>query len=324
MTDQIILIADIGGTNARFALVGQGSGEFKRSEVLQCADYETVELAISAYLQMQNIEHPDVLCFAAAGPIIHNQTIRLTNNHWRIDMLKLEREFNVASTRLLNDFEAISHALLHLAADQVKPIGGSWDLPTGDNLNLGIIGPGSGLGVGGLIRRESADYSLVTEGGHAGFSPENPYQLEVLKFLFDKYKRVSNERLLSGPGLVNIYRAVCLIEGVAAGEIDAHEIGRLATAQTNPQCREALSLFFEILGQVAGDVALTQAAFDGVFIGGGISRRYPGELIGSQFRAAFEHKGRHSHLLESTPTWLITENNPGLIGASSYALKFLV
>lgn len=323
MTTQNILIADIGGTNARFALTGQNPGEFKNSEVLQCADYEKVDLALSEYLRQQHIERLDVLCFAAAGPI-QNQTIKMTNNHWFIHMNQLGDAFGAKRTRLLNDFEAISYALPHLTETQLKPIGGHWQLPTDDNLNLGIVGPGSGLGVGGLIKRNGIDYPLVNEGGHTGFSPENAYQLEILKVLFNKYTRVSNERLLSGPGLVNIYQSVCVIEGVNIREINARDIGQLATEGADSQCQQSLDLFFEILGQVAGDVALTQAAFDGVYIGGGISQRYPGVLSASKFRTAFEHKGRHSHLLENTPTWLITEGNPGLIGASSYAQKHLL
>lgn len=323
MTDRNILIADIGGTNARFALAGEMPGEFNKTQVLQCADYETVELALADYLKKQQIEDLAAICFAAAGPI-QNQTIRLTNNHWFIHMQELKQQFGATSSRLLNDFEAISYALSHLNKDQVTPIGREWDLPQADEFNLGVLGPGSGLGVGGLIKRSGEEYSLVTEGGHAGFSPENSYQVEILNILFSKYTRVSNERLLSGPGLINIYQAICQIESVQPSELSAGSIGQQAVEETNPQCQRALELFFEILGQVAGDVVLTQAAFDGIYIGGGICQRYPNQLMSSKFRAGFEHKGRHSHLLETTPTWLITEPSPGLIGASSYARHFLI
>jgi len=257
MTNQHTLIADIGGTNARFALAGQAPGEFKASKTLKCADYKTAELAISAYLQQQQIDHLDSLCFAAAGPI-EDQAIHLTNNHWFIHMGQLREKFAVKSAHLLNDFEAISYALPHLTKSQLTSVGGNWDLPIGADLSLGVIGPGSGLGIGGFIKRGGIAYPLVTEGGHAWFSPENPYQIEVLNVLFNKYKRVSNERLLSGPGLVNIYQTICLIEGVTAKEVDAQEIGRLATMEMEHQCQKTLAFFFEVLGQVAGDVALTQ------------------------------------------------------------------
>ena len=323
MTHPSILIADIGGTNARFAIAGQTPGCFDRLEVLQCADYEAVDLALAAYLDIQSIDHLDGICIAAAGPI-QNQTIQMTNNHWFINMSELEHKFGTESSRLLNDFEAISYALPQLSEDQLICIGEPCELPTGDNFNLGIIGPGSGLGVGALIRREGTDYSLLTEGGHAGFSPENSFQVQILEDLFKKYNRVSNERLLSGPGLINIYQALCHLDAVPYKDISAGEIGRLAAEGQDEQCSQTLALFFEILGQVAGDVVLTQAAFDGVFIGGGISQRYPNQLLESKFRAGFENKGRHSHLLEATPTWLITETSPGLIGASSYAQRFLL
>lgn len=318
MNQPSTLIADIGGTNARFALADEKPGHFSCRQVLQCADYETVEQALAAYLEQQGVQHLDAICFAAAGPI-QNQTIRMANNHWFIDINQLSQTFGAHFAKLLNDFEANAYALPYLTQDQLTPIGGDWPLPTGEHLNLGIVGPGSGLGVGGLLKRRDAYYPLVTEAGHAGFSPENRLQLSVLNCLFDKYDRVSNERLLSGPGLVNLYQALCKLENAQVNKISAKEIGEHASDGSDPLCVASLNLFFEILGQVAGDIALTQAAFDGIYIGGGISQRYPKQLSASKFRKSFELKGRHSHLIENTPTWLITEPNPGLIGASSYA-----
>ena len=323
MSKPNILIADIGGTNARFAIAGDELGAFDSAQTLMCADFEFLEQAVDSYLKQNNLSDLDAICFAAAGPV-QNQKMKFTNNHWLVNMPELAARYAVKSSRLLNDFEAISYSLPALGYEKLSPIGGRWELPTKADQSLGVLGPGSGLGVGGLIVRNYDEYiPLVTEGGHAGFSPESPYQLELMKALFINHPRISNERLLSGPGLVNIYQAVCRVDGIESKHLTISDVGKLAVEESDQQCVMALKLFFEFLGQVAGNVALTQAAFDGIYIAGGIAMRYPQQLANSHFRAGFERKGRNSFLLEATPTWLITEPNPGLMGASIYAQKYL-
>ena len=176
----------------------------------------------------------------------------------------------------------------------------------------------------GLLRRNDQLIPLVTEGGHAGFSPENQLQGQILTHLHQKFDdRISRERLLSGPGLVNIHEALCAIHGQENPGLIAADIAVAGINKTDPICEKTFDLFFEVLGQVAGDIALALGSTDGIFIGGGICQRYPQQLQESLFRKGFENKGRHSHIMEDIPTWLIEHKNPGLLGASVYAQTIL-
>ena len=336
-----ILIADIGGTNARFALAhadkenGENGarGSFSAPLTLSCADYSSTDKAVSTYLDTVGVDQPQAICFAAAGPVI-NQCVRFINNDWQINMPELGEMFGARATHLLNDFEAISYSLPILDATQVMSLGHSAPLPgqlpslpptSGTHRQtLAVLGPGTGLGVGGYRRQGDQTFPLTSEGGHVGFAPADDEQTELLKHLRQRFERVSNERLLSGPGIVNIYQALCAIEGQQPEPLTAAQIGQLATARENLLCQRTLAIFFEVLGQVAGDLCLTLDAFDGLFIGGGIAQRYPSLLANSGFRAGFENKGRYRSLLQGTPTWLITEKNPGLMGASCFARTFLL
>ena len=322
-----ILIADIGGTNARFALSTAQAPFFSSAQTLQCADFDAFEQAVEAYLRALKIEKLKGICFAVAGPI-DNGRVEFTNNHWKIDCATLSEQYKVNKIKLLNDFEAIAYSLVRLNStdsDQsFESINGRWAFDTKADFTVGIIGPGSGLGVAGLNQRNAELFANVTEGGHAGFSPENKQQIEILSYLHTKFDdRVSCERLISGPGIVNIHEALCQISGQENPSLSAADIANAAVNGSDALCQQTIELFFEILGQLAGDLALTIGAFDGIFIAGGIAQRYPQQLSDSHFRAGFENKGRHRHLLEATPTWLITHKNPGLLGASVYAQEYL-
>ena len=317
MPEKNVLIADIGGTNARLALATETEGQFNQLRTLACADYETSYDAIKMYLWEIGIERLDGVCLAVAGAVV-NQKVKLTNNHWHLEGADLRRQLGFDKVHILNDFEAIAYSLPTLVDDDLISVGASHELPRGKNSTLGVLGPGSGLGVAGLVVRHAERFPLMGEGGHIGFAPENSFQTSVLEILFRKYSRVSAERLLSGPGIQNIYLAICTLEGVESQQLTASEIASQAKSRSDDYCQKAMELFFEILGQTAGDLMLSLGAFDGVFIGGGIVQRYPDELLASKFRHGFEAKGRHSELLKPVPTWLITHKNPGLIGASYY------
>ena len=320
----VSLIADIGGTNARFALCHNHAPYFRQEKTLLCADFNTIEDAIDHYLNSQHIgadktQQLTQICFAVAGPI-RNEKMRFPNNHWHIDCAQLRHRYGIDNVQLLNDFEAIAYSLLTLEEADIMPIGKTWQYSTQGNVNFGIVGPGSGLGMAGLCQRDGHILPLVAEGGHTGFAPENSLQVEILSYLHRKLDgRVSCERLLSGPGLVNIYNALCAIHGQESSNLTAADISNAGSNHSDPICQQSMDLFFEILGQVAGDIALTLGATDGIFIGGGIMQRYPQQLANSKFRQGFENKGRHSHLLENTATWLITHKNPGLLGASFFS-----
>jgi len=192
---------------------------------------------------------------------------------------------------------------------------------TAPDYTLGIVGPGTGLGVAGLCRRRSELWPIMGEGGHLGFAPASSTQRELLRVLSSRFSRVSNERLLSGPGLENIYAALAESRSAVDDEPSAAEIFACANADSSGLHAQAVALFFEILGQVAGDVALLLGAADGMYIAGGIVQRYPQLLLQSGFRDAFESKGRHRELMTRIPTVLILDPNPGLLGASYFALQ---
>lgn len=320
MSEPCLLIGDIGGTNARFALATPDRPGFHSVLELQCADYATADDAISHYLGATKADSPDAVCLAAAGPVI-DDTVKITNNHWLISAAETREDFGIDKVRLLNDFTAIAYSIPLLTETEVLPIGRhdhDW-LPK-RNFNVAILGPGTGLGVAGLCRRDDTTVPITGEGGHVGFAPETEQQIEILRVLRSQFDRVSAERLIAGSGLENIYLALRTIRRESGPQLSAAEI--FAERRAGNLAAEAVDVFFELLGQVAGDVALTLGAVDGVYIAGGIAKRYPRILEESRFRSAFEGKGRRRALMERIPTRLITYDQPGLLGAAYSVLEF--
>ncbi len=315
-----LLIGDIGGTNARFALANSQKPGFHDELTLACADYPTAGEAIAEYLGRVGAKSPRVICFAAAGPIVDGR-VRFTNNHWSLATDELAADFGSESVRLLNDFEAIAYSIPFLAPGDCVAAG-ILPLPEfgEDDFNVAIVGPGTGLGAAGLLRRDGRLYPVVGEGGHLGFAPESQLQMRLLAALREKFERVSDERLVSGPGLENLYAALVALHGEKGAPASAKEIFARAADNSDTRAAEALQHFYEILGQVAGDLALALGAADGVYIAGGIVKRNPDLLANSRFRSGFENKGRHRSLMERIPTQVIMHPEPGLLGASYVAL----
>jgi glucokinase len=316
-----LLIGDIGGTNARFALADRASPAFSEVRTLQCDDYESADVAIKHYLDSVGAASPRVICLAAAGPII-DKRVCFTNNHWEIAADDLGAEFSIEGVRLLNDFEAIAYSVPFLSADDCMPIGLPEPGPLdAEHYMVGVIGPGTGLGAVGLRKHGDILLPIAGEAGHGGFAPETQVQIDILRALRERYDRVSSERLVSGPGLENIYWALMRIHGEKRAHLSPAEIFKVAIDNSDPLAAEAVQMFFEVFGQVAGDLALTLGAEDGIFIAGGISKRYPDLLRNSGFRHGFENKGRHRSLMERVPTQLILHDQPGLLGAAYCALQ---
>ena len=319
MKDRCLLIGDIGGTNARFALATTDRPGFHSTLELQCEDFATADDAIRHYLTTTRVGPPDAVCLAAAGPVVDDK-VKITNNHWDISAAETREDFVTEHVRLLNDFEAIAYSIPLLTETEIKTIGAHDHRALGsDDFNVAILGPGTGLGVAGLCRRGSTLVPVTGEGGHNGFAPETPLQIELLKVLADKFDRVSAERLIAGSGLMNIYKALAAIRGETRDSLTAAEI--FARRDDGEIAAAAVDMFFELLGQVAGDLALTFGAVDGVYIAGGISKRYPAVLENSPFRSAFESKGRRRAFMERIPTRLITYDQPGLLGAAYCVLE---
>lgn len=321
MTDKTLLIGDIGGTNARFALADLERPGFHDALTLKCADFASADDAIRRYLDDVSAEAPDVICLAAAGPVVED-VVQITNNHWTLVAADIAADFGIEAVRLLNDFEALAYSIPHLGDEDSESVGMPEKKPLPeDRFNIAIIGPGTGLGTAGLIRRGEHIIPIVGEGGHIGFAPKSQVQMELLKILRGKFDRVSVERLISGSGLENIYWALTLMHGEQRTQLSAAEIFANAGDDGDPRAIEATHTFFEILGQVAGDLALVVGAENGVYLAGGIVKRYPKMLQNSGFRNAFENKGRQRANMERIPTMLITHEEPGLLGSAHFALE---
>ncbi len=321
MHEPCLLIGDIGGTNARFALANAKTPGFTNELTLQCVDFATADQAIKHYLKQISASAPDVISLAAAGPIVDRQ-VRLTNNPWSIAAQALSEEFSISAVRLLNDFEAIAYSIPFLSADDCLPVGQPDPEPLDvQRFMVGILGPGTGLGAVGLKKYDELLIPITTEASHTGFAPETQIQTDILAAMRERFGRVSVERLISGSGLENIYWALNYLHKEKYTQLSAAEIFAIANDKNDSRISEAVQLFFEILGQFSGDLALTLGAENGIFIAGGIIRRYPQLLANSGFRAGFENKGRHRSLMEQIPTQVIMHLQPGLLGASYCALE---
>lgn len=312
-----LLIADIGGTNARFALVAPELHGFIEARTLPCNEFETPEDAVRHYLELTGAESPGIICFAVAGPV-KNHAVSFTNNAWEISASNLEATFGCESATLLNDFEAVAWSIPAVNGRHTLAIGDvpERDLREGD-FSVCVIGPGTGLGAAGLLKRNGECVPIITEAGHVGFAPENELQREILTALNQKYPRVSDERLVSGRGIRNLYWALGQIYQTPVDELTEPQI--FDAIATDRIAAESVSVFFEVLGQAAGNLVLSLGAYDGAYIAGGIAQRHPVHLTGSRLRAGLENKGRHEGLMKAVPTALISHEQPGLLGAAEVA-----
>ena len=307
-----LLLADIGATNARFSLCGGPAPE--RSAVLPCAGFASLRAAARAFLDSARPEPPPRLAaFAVAGPVTGDD-IALTNLSWRFSVDGLRRELGLERLEVVNDFTAVALAVPHLAPADRRRIG---DGPAAAVAGspVAVLGPGSGLGVSGLIPRPGGGWSpLSGEGGHVTLAPADDRESEVLSRMRRRFGAVSAERALSGPGLANLYRTLCELAEREPAALSPADITGAALAGSCPHCREALELFAAFLGTVAGDLALTLGARGGVFIAGGIAPRFGDFLAASAFRRRFEEKGPQRVYLEPIPTFLVTHPLPAFLG----------
>lgn len=308
------LLADIGGTNARFALE-TAPLRFDAVAVYAGAEFATLRAALETYLASAAVKsvHGGTVRHAAiaiANPV-EGDSIAMTNLHWSFSIAALRAELALDTLLVVNDFTALAMALPHLAPAQRRQIGGP---PLADPLPrrpIALIGPGTGLGVSGLVPSGDGWIALASEGGHASFSPADATEMGILQFLSREYGHVSAERLLSGSGLESIHRAL-------SGEtLSAADITRRALDGTCTHCAKTVEVFCAVLGTVSGNVALTLGATGGLFIGGGIVPRLGRLFDTSAFRARFEAKGRLSSYLARIPTCLITEEYPAFLGISA-------
>ncbi|WP_149193267.1 glucokinase [Luteimonas suaedae] len=316
-----VLLADIGGTNARFALADTAAPMPLLDDSIReytVTEFPSLADAARHYLEQTGAEVRDGV-FAVAGRVEDDEA-RITNHPWVISRTRLRTQLGLGQATLINDFAAQSMAIPLLRAGDVALVGGApWRPHDGDgDCTYAVIGPGTGLGVGGLLIRDGHHYPLETEGGHVSFPPGTPEELAILDHLSRQFGRVSNERLICGPGLVNIYRALSEIAGEDPGPVQPVDITLRARAG-DPRSMRTVDVFCAVFGAIAGDLALTLGAWDGVFLTGGLVPKMLEELRHSGFRQRFEHKGRFSSNMARVPSVAVLHPHAGLLGAAALA-----
>jgi glucokinase len=309
------LLGDVGGTNARFALQEEAGAPPSQIVAYRGADYATFDAAILTYLSQVTGTKPVQGAIGIANPIVGDH-VQMTNSTWSFSIEGIRKQAHLDRFLVVNDFTALALSLTSLDPTHLRQIGiGTADVTSA----IGLVGPGTGLGVSGLLRIDGGQRSvpLGGEGGHVSLAPDNVREDAVVAALRSHFGHASAERALSGPGLVSLYQALCAVDGATPKALDPAAVSATATAGTDPLCVEAVEIFFGLLGSVAGNLALTLGARGGMYIGGGIVPRLGDWIDRSTFRERFIAKGRFRAYLEQIPTWLIVaETSPALIGAA--------
>lgn len=321
---QIVTI-DIGGTHARFALAEVADGRvvsLGEPMTMKTAEHASFQTAWEAYGETLDGAVPNAVAIAIAGPV-GGEVIKFTNNPWIIRPALIREKLKVESFALVNDFEAVGHAVAQAEPAHFTHLCGP-DQPLGATGSISIVGPGTGLGVAHLLRTGHGYHVQPTEGGHIDFAPLDTIEDAILARLRKRYRRVSVERVVSGPGLVDIYETLAAIEGKAFQPVDDKALWTLGTSGDDSLAAAAVDRFCLALGSVAGDIALAQGGFSGVVIAGGLGLRIKETLLRSGFAERFCAKGRFEGLMAGLPVKLITHPQPGLFGAAAaYARQHL-
>jgi glucokinase len=308
------LVADVGGTNARFALVTSPKGTPEEIFVYTVADFPNLADAAQKYID----EHakgakPSAACVAVAGPVIGDR-FKLTNSHWDFSVEETKTALGLDAMFLVNDFTALARSLPRLKASDLKQIGGG---TAEEGQAMAVVGAGTGLGVGGLLPVGGRWIPIPGEGGHVDLSPVTGREMRLASALISDQGAVTGECVLSGGGLERVYRLLTSFDG-ASKTLSAAEITEAGLGKGDPHARETLNVFCAILGGLAGNVAVTLGARGGVYIGGGIAPRIADFLSRSQFRPRFENKYRMVEYAKRIPTFLILAATPALDGAAAW------
>lgn len=309
------VLGDVGGTNARFAWQDADGAPLRDIVAVPTADHPTLAVALADYLKKIGRAAPPWCAIGIANPITGDQ-VQMTNSPWSFSIEAVRQQLGFERFIVINDFTALALAIPDLPVTELRQLGGTTPVA---GTPLALIGPGTGLGVSGLVPDSNGRWNpLQGEGGHVTLGASNVREADVLGLLRERFGHVSAERAVSGQGLEALHGAVCRLDGVATtGALPAAEISERALAHADPQCAEALDLFCAFLGNVAGNLALTLGARGGVYIGGGIVPRLGDAFASSPFRASFEDKGRFRGYLEAIPVYVIhSEVSPALLGAS--------
>ena len=315
------LVADIGGTNARFALIFDDLGKPMHEHVLSCIDFTGPVAAIQHYLELiagsVGVLSLREAALAIANPIT-GDWVKMTNHTWEFSIEQTRLALGLDRLLLLNDFTALALSLPRIGSTELRQVGTG--KPASD-LPLALIGPGTGLGMSGLIPSPGGWIPLQGEGGHASFSPADAYEAEILEIVRREYSHVSTERLVSGKGLPNLYAAIAELDGLTVQRISPAEITNLAIERSDPHSVKVMNAFCAMLGTAAANLVLNLGARGGVYVGGGIVPRLGDFFDRSPFRRRFEERGRFSEYLAEIPSYVITAKTPALMGAAEALRK---
>lgn len=317
--DKTLLVGDVGGTNARFAIAHMIDGKpvLEHHQSFPASEHPTFLGGVKAFIDGCEVK-PTGGVIAVAGPVTDG-TIDLTNSPWQVSETELAT-LGLNPVRLINDFEALAWGAPVVPADQLASLGGPDEGE--ENTAIAVLGPGTGFGVSALARDiHGNEIAMPSEGGHACFAPGDAIEDEILRILRRRYDRVSIERLICGPGLLNMHRALAEIDGRETHIDDPAQITTEAMENPNSACGATLARFCAVLGAVAGDIALTTGARGGIYIAGGIAPRILPFLQASPFRERFERKGRFADYMAAIPTKVILHKHAALLGAARVAFS---
>jgi glucokinase len=309
---ELALVGDIGATNSRFALI-LSDGTMTRARVFASVDFTDIGDAIIDYLageETPNRPTRGVLAIAAA---MVGDRVTMTNHPWSFSIDALRKRLGLNRLRVINDFAANALSIPNLGKADVVQVG-----PGSSRVEapIGVIGPGTGLGVGALLPGDGRAMPLQSEGGHVTMPAANARETDVLELMRQRFDHVSAERVLSGPGLVNLYNVLCELATVPAAPFTPAQITDPRIGEEDPQAQEAASMFCAMLGTMASNLALTLGARGGIYIAGGIVPKLGSTFIESEFRTRFEAKGRFRSYLKDIPTYVIMRPVPALLGAA--------
>lgn len=306
------LLADIGGTNARFALE-LSEAKIEHIEVLACNDYNTIVDAVKVYLSKVGNPSINFGAFAIANPVV-GDWVQMTNHHWAFSIETTRQALNLEVLILINDFTAQAYAISKMPSSELIQIGGS---SCEIHAPKAVLGPGTGLGVSGLIPCHDGSYvALAGEGGHTSFAPFDDTEVMIWQYAKKKFGHVSAERFLSGAGLVLIYEALANREGIKSSKMSPELISEQALSGKSPLCRLTLDIFCAMLGTISSNLALTLGARSGVYLCGGIIPRFIDYFKSSPFRTRFENKGRFDAYLAAIPVYVVLAKYPGIYGVA--------
>jgi glucokinase len=311
-----VVAVDIGGTNARFSIATIGDdGAVTLGEVttLRTDSYASLRSAWAAFAEMAGRTLPRAAAISFAAPV-DGDVLKLTNSPWVLRPAQLDAELGLDHHILVNDFGAVAYAVGHVGAEHLRHLCGP-DEPLGKEGTISIVGPGTGLGVAQLHRHHGRMLVVETEGGHIEYAPLDAIEDQIAQRLRPLFRRISVERLVSGPGLANIYQALAAIEGRSVTAEDDISLWTRALAGEDVLAAAALERFCLTLGSVAGDLALAHGAWAGTVIAGGIGVRVADHLPSSGFATRYTAKGRFEARMAKIPVKLITHPQPGLLGA---------